>query len=425
MSLFTDLKEVLTPYANRIKGLSTDVNKAKTDINTVKANLADVEEEIESGGSSGDSEIKEALFGCLSNVAWTSNYGKECFEILKEALAGREEEVWSGGSNDSGFSFRSGQFANDWDKPYNYTARRLSEIMPTRRCLLALTGATKRRLIDSDGESFSDFYYFQIPEDAYGIDISYSPASNYVAFQQIKTTGQPKVVRYGHDYGWKTGNGSVSLPVIKRTYLNNVKESFKVNAGSITYKLSNGGEISSNPTINYSFTDAFHTKKWAFNVQNTNANGIIHVGNLVKAYGQGARKRTGVGAAEEPAVVESNLNRTSFWVDTGRKGQKSVVDYDTVNRKPFYAIPIPDNATAIDVVATPSTCYVTVNVWAWKESDDIWALTSAGVWVMTQTHIDMPALPSGYDHAYMTVTCKYNAAGSSGDEPTGIDITFS
>lgn len=56
MSLFTDLKEVLTPYAQRIKGLAAADEKIKADLDAIEPGLSN--------------DAKEALMACFAHVTW-------------------------------------------------------------------------------------------------------------------------------------------------------------------------------------------------------------------------------------------------------------------------------------------------------------------------------------------------------------------
>lgn len=70
MSLYSDLTEVLTPYANRIKGLN--------------GSLEDLEDSIESKSLS--SELKLALMNLANNVSWVGTDGSAHIEALRQAL---------------------------------------------------------------------------------------------------------------------------------------------------------------------------------------------------------------------------------------------------------------------------------------------------------------------------------------------------
>jgi len=68
MSLYSDLKEVLTPYAQRIKGLTAADDE-------IKADLEDLDERVEAleagGGGSGLTDaVKTALMNVVNHIAW-------------------------------------------------------------------------------------------------------------------------------------------------------------------------------------------------------------------------------------------------------------------------------------------------------------------------------------------------------------------
>lgn len=71
MSLFTDLKDVLTPYASRIKNLDNQVSDVKADLDAIVPGLSD--------------DAKEALIDCFSNVIWDGD-GQDYINNLKTVL---------------------------------------------------------------------------------------------------------------------------------------------------------------------------------------------------------------------------------------------------------------------------------------------------------------------------------------------------
>ena len=86
MSLYSDLNEVLTPYAQKIKGLVT----AKDEI---KADLEDLDERVEAlesggGGSGLTADIKSALLACFNHVVWDDDdpTGQSYIDALEDAL---------------------------------------------------------------------------------------------------------------------------------------------------------------------------------------------------------------------------------------------------------------------------------------------------------------------------------------------------
>ena len=75
MSLFTDLKEVLTPYASRIKNLDNQVSEVNESLDDVKVDL----DALEPGLSA---DAKTALLRCLSKVAWIDGNGRNYYNAL-------------------------------------------------------------------------------------------------------------------------------------------------------------------------------------------------------------------------------------------------------------------------------------------------------------------------------------------------------
>lgn len=73
MSLFTDLREVFTAYANRIKGLAAADEQIKADLDAIEPGLS--------------YEAKEALLACFDKVAWLDEDGREdYYNALASAL---------------------------------------------------------------------------------------------------------------------------------------------------------------------------------------------------------------------------------------------------------------------------------------------------------------------------------------------------
>lgn len=72
MSLFTDLKEVLTPYAQRIKGLAAADEKIKADLGNLTPGLSQ--------------DARAALLACIEHVWWTDGHGREYYNALQVAL---------------------------------------------------------------------------------------------------------------------------------------------------------------------------------------------------------------------------------------------------------------------------------------------------------------------------------------------------
>lgn len=72
MSLFTDLKEILTPYAQRIKGLAAIDNEIKADLDAIVPGLSQ--------------EAKAALLACFDHVYWTGDNGDTYYQALHDAL---------------------------------------------------------------------------------------------------------------------------------------------------------------------------------------------------------------------------------------------------------------------------------------------------------------------------------------------------
>lgn len=74
MSLYSDLNEVLTPYANKI-------NEIKTDLGVLDERV----EVLESGSGLTDA-VKNALLACFDNVAWKNTNGQTYYDNLYDVL---------------------------------------------------------------------------------------------------------------------------------------------------------------------------------------------------------------------------------------------------------------------------------------------------------------------------------------------------
>lgn len=84
MSLYSDLKEVLTPYAQKIKGLATTNEE-------IKADLEDLDERVDvleggSGGSGLTDAVKTALLQLAQKVAYIDDGGQDYYDDLYNAL---------------------------------------------------------------------------------------------------------------------------------------------------------------------------------------------------------------------------------------------------------------------------------------------------------------------------------------------------
>lgn len=86
MSLFTDLRDVLTPYAQRINGLKADLGDLTALETEDKTDLVSaINEAAESGLSD---EAKAALLACFEQAAWTDDDGEQYYNALVQALGG-------------------------------------------------------------------------------------------------------------------------------------------------------------------------------------------------------------------------------------------------------------------------------------------------------------------------------------------------
>lgn len=72
MSLFTDLREVFTEYAQRIKGLAAADEQIKADLDVLDPGLSDT--------------ARAALLACFAHVAWSGTGGRTYYNTLKNAL---------------------------------------------------------------------------------------------------------------------------------------------------------------------------------------------------------------------------------------------------------------------------------------------------------------------------------------------------
>lgn len=89
MSLYSDLNEVLTPYANRIKGLKADLGDLDELETTAKTDLVSaINEAAASGGSGLTVEIKTALMNLVNHLVWDDDdpTGQTYITALQNAL---------------------------------------------------------------------------------------------------------------------------------------------------------------------------------------------------------------------------------------------------------------------------------------------------------------------------------------------------
>lgn len=100
MSLYNDLTDVLTPYANKIKEVNeslddirgsatgSDIGKVLTVKSVTNNRVGEWEFTTpESGGGDGLSDaIKTAILNCFEHVAWTDNHGQTYYDELEELL---------------------------------------------------------------------------------------------------------------------------------------------------------------------------------------------------------------------------------------------------------------------------------------------------------------------------------------------------
>ena len=70
MSLYDDLTDILTPYADKI--------------NQNTASLNDLQDDLDNLGLSDD--VKTALLDCFSHIAWTDEHGQDYVDALENAL---------------------------------------------------------------------------------------------------------------------------------------------------------------------------------------------------------------------------------------------------------------------------------------------------------------------------------------------------
>ena len=87
MSLYSDLTEVLTPYANAIKGVKADLGDlSKLETETKTDLVSAINEAASSGGSGLTAEIKQALLQLASKVAYIDEDGQDYYDDLLDAL---------------------------------------------------------------------------------------------------------------------------------------------------------------------------------------------------------------------------------------------------------------------------------------------------------------------------------------------------
>lgn len=70
MSIYSDLNEVLTPYAQRIKGLGSQISEVNESLGDLRA---DLEESEQGGGAGTPTEVRQAIFALLSKAVYTDD----------------------------------------------------------------------------------------------------------------------------------------------------------------------------------------------------------------------------------------------------------------------------------------------------------------------------------------------------------------
>lgn len=87
MSLYSDLTDVLTPYAQRIKDVKAGLGDLDELETTAKTDLVSaINEAASSGGSGLTADIKEALLQLASKVAYIDDGGQGYYDALYDAL---------------------------------------------------------------------------------------------------------------------------------------------------------------------------------------------------------------------------------------------------------------------------------------------------------------------------------------------------
>lgn len=129
MSLFTDLKEVFTAYAQRIKALAAADEEIKADLDTVEEALENVD------GLSND--VKTALLACFDHVAWSGTGGQSYYDALESAL-----NIWDYEWYSSSRTLPDGMTATE----YNFTTENGVLFVKTPRLDFEYTGNCKMRI---------------------------------------------------------------------------------------------------------------------------------------------------------------------------------------------------------------------------------------------------------------------------------------
>lgn len=82
MSLYSDLNEVLTPYAQKIKSLNKEASDIKADLDTFSEDLA----EYRYGGGGLTDEARYNILACFENAAWIDDDGQDYLDALESTL---------------------------------------------------------------------------------------------------------------------------------------------------------------------------------------------------------------------------------------------------------------------------------------------------------------------------------------------------
>ena len=261
-------------------------------------------------------------------------------------------------------------------------------------------------VLDENGERYSGYNLFPVPADAGSVTVEFTPTDGYMVIQQMHFTGDNFIYKYIANSGFKTG-GKILRPIGTRN-----SNGLRCNAILLYYKSENDADIVNNPNVKITFHNYFDT--WIYEYNSSGASNLTML------------KRAATRDGNEPVAGQDNSQtRASFCIDRHRDGQAGIRVENSQNRLDWWLIPVPDEAESVKITPTPATYYTGVVVYSWKEVGDSWVIGNSSGWVQGVNNVQLAEVASGYDHRYISINCKFNESGSSGNPPTGLIVEFS
>lgn len=406
-----------------LASIPNDYTELANDVNDLKGDLSEIEEEIE-GISGLSDDAKTALLNCFQHVAWVDEHGKIYYDALVEAL---DYTVWdyewyasSDGTLPPNMTVKPNTAPSydtvtqslEVDAPilnFEYVGDCVMEIVcsapaeektrynPRFNAYIryAGNGTGIEGLVFFSEDSERKVSATVIENDTYTkLDVDQTEFHKYK--MHVKNgTCEIYIDDVLAGSGWRVSNGARACGIYTPQ---GYGESCRLNIKSIKFKMT---------------TDWYEQHEWCY------------PGNLTLVNTSSGMIQTENGT--EPAMSNEQDNRSSFWVMTGEQSQDKVINYQTMVRtENIYSIPVPDNATKISVQITPETYYANVRFFHWKEDTNEWINDIQTNWQLGSiSNYPIPEMREGYTRRYIIVNTKYNTSGTSGDAPTGIDIVFS